>query len=110
MAYFGSHRPFLSIILAASTTTFSLSYPFANSNPLNPVLDRFGGAARFRALKRSTKGVSTLVVVLQYIIAALAAANVVQQSYDITQRTVVSWSCPNVGSHLLLQYMSYEHH
>ena len=97
LAFLSSYRPMLSIVLAAGTPTTSMTYPFSSSNPLDSIITRFGSAARFGALKPNKPGwLSNTINLLEYILGFAAAANMLHMSYDISQRTVVSWSCPNV--------------
>ena len=98
LALLGAHRPLLALLLAAGTPALAANNPLGEPNPLAPLhrrrdAVRLGGPAR----RRHPRALATALNVAEYLLAAACAANVVQLSYDLMLRTVVTWSCPNWG-------------
>jgi hypothetical protein len=98
LAFLSSERPLLSLLLASSTATLSVGYPFSFMKPLEPLFKALDTAWSIdNLLPRDLMNHSWFISPLQYFLAAAATANTVQMSYDITRKSIVSWSCPNWG-------------
>ena len=96
LAFLSLERPILSMLLASSTATLSVGYPFSRNSPLRPLSEALETEWLVDPLL-PTKLLDrpALVSALQYLLAAAATANTVHMSYDITRKTIISWSCPN---------------
>ena len=99
LAFLSSQRPLLALLLAAGTPALSAANPLGDPNPVAPALKRLDSARGVFAggARRRTDAAAIAINVAEYLVAAACAANVVSLSYDLMQRTVVTWSCPNWG-------------
>jgi hypothetical protein len=96
LVFLSSERPLLSCLLAASTATLSVGYPFSRISPLQPLSNALSTPWSIDSLLPGDLiNMPWFISPLQYFLAAVATANTVQMSYDITRKTIVSWSCPN---------------
>ena len=96
LAFLSLERPIFSMLLASSTATLSVGYPFSRNSPLRPLSEALETEWLVDSvLPMGLLDKPGLISTLQYLLAAAATANTVQMSYDITRKTIISWSCPN---------------
>ncbi|QIW95989.1 hypothetical protein AMS68_001507 [Peltaster fructicola] len=95
LAVLSTERPVLSLMLAAGTATLSVGYPFSRQSPLQPLIKALDTIWTVDSLSNKLSNTPILISIVQYLLAAAAIANTVQMSYDITRKTIVTWSCPN---------------
>lgn len=92
LAVLSTERPVLSMLLAASTATLSVGYPFSRQSPLQPLSKALATIWTVDSLSSKLVERPVLVSCTQYLLVACAIANTVQMSYDITRKTIVTWS------------------
>jgi hypothetical protein len=93
LAFLSLERPLLSMLLASSTATLSVGYPFSRISPLQPLSDALGTMWSVdRLLPWDLMGKPWLISPLQYLLAAAGTVNTIEMSYEITRKTIVSWS------------------
>ena len=96
LAFLSLERPILSMLLASSTATLSVGYPFSRDSPLRPLSEALETEWLVDTLlPLNFLNRPGLISTMQYLLAAAATANTVQMSYDTTRKTIISWSCPN---------------
>lgn len=95
MAFLGSERPFLSFLLACGTPTLFTAYPLDRADPLGPLARALQPSHRLSQILPPPRTSGTRVNTIEYVVAVASAFNVIYLSYDITRRSIISWSCPN---------------
>ena len=96
LAFLSLERPVLSMLLASSTATLSVGYPFSRNSPLRPLEEALETEWLVDTLlPMNLLAKPRVISTIEYLLAAAATANTVQMSYDVTRKTIISWSCPN---------------
>ncbi|KAH0542537.1 hypothetical protein FGG08_003042 [Glutinoglossum americanum] len=94
MAILATERPLLGFLVSGGTPAVFMARLFSVSDPLEP-LSVAPFATYTKKRNTNTRIENVFVNLVEYGLAAASTANVIYTSYSISQRSIVSWSCPN---------------
>jgi hypothetical protein len=94
LAILGRQRPFLGLLISAGSGGIYVDRPFTAVNPTICLLTDSSPIFVGTFDRRVSVAVISF---LEYGIAFAAVANIIHTSYSISQRSIITWSCPNWG-------------